>query len=360
VASAGDVNGDGFADVIVGSAWAVVAYLYLGGAGGLSTTPTTLTGPGASVEGFGLSLAGAGDVNGDGFADIIVGTFDSNNGAAYVYFGGESGLSTMPVTLAAPSSLEEYFGISVGSAGDVNGDGVDDVVVGTSGRNAYVYLGGACGLSTTPTALTYPGNLDENENANVIAGEVASAGDVNGDGFADLIIGAPLVDGDTGAAYVYLGSASGPAVTPTLLAGPGGPMGYFGFSAASAGDVNGDGFADVIVGAYGVNGYGAAYVYLGSAHGLSTMPTVVAGPFVAGGGSFGWSAASAGDVNGDGFADVVVGDPDAETVHLYLGAGGGLLSTPSTLTAPTDRDGDYFGSSVASAGDVRGMDWAVP
>jgi hypothetical protein len=368
VASAGDVNGDGYADLVVGAQDAMSytgrAYVYLGSASGLVTTPATaLTGPDGGVGYFGVSVASAGDVNGDGYADLVVGAQDvmSGTGRAYVYLGSASGLIAMPATaLIGPDGVGGSFGESVASAGDVNGDGYADLVVGAwrvtsaTGR-AYVYLGSASGLATTPaTALTGP------DGANGSFGRsVAGAGDVNGDGYADLVVGAPSVMSFTGRAYVYLGSASGLVTTPaTAFTGPDSANGAFGFAVASAGDFNGDGYADVVVGAFRVmSGTGRVFVYLGSASGPATTPaTSLTGPDGADG-SFGRSVASAGDVNGDGYADLAVGAYDfmgaAGRAYVYLGSASGLVTMPATaLTGPDSANG-AFGLSLASVGDGR-------
>ena len=138
MATAGDVNGDGYADVVVGaygySSDTGRAYVYLGGASGLATTAaTTLTGE-ATGNDFGDSVATAGDVNGDGYADVVVGAYgySSGTGRAYVYLGGASGLATTAATTWTGEATDNYFGYSVATAGDVNGDGYADVVVGAS------------------------------------------------------------------------------------------------------------------------------------------------------------------------------------------------------------------------------------
>ena len=247
--------------------------MYLGGASGLATTAaTTLTGE-ATGNYFGSSVATAGDVNGDGYADVVVGAYgySGSTGRAYVYLGGPSGLATTAATTLTGEAADNYFGYSVATAGDVNGDGYADVVVGAHGYSsytgrAYVYLGGPSGLATT-AATTLTGEAT----GNYFGHSVATAGDVNGDGYADVVVGARGYSSSTGRAYVYLGGASGLATTAaTTLTGEAADN-YFGYSVATAGDVNGDGYADVVVGAYGYSsGTGRAYVYLGGASGLAT------------------------------------------------------------------------------------------
>jgi len=342
-----DVNGDGLADVLVGaqqaSNWMGAVYVYVASNGGLSSTPTTLASPAGPSGHFGSSVASAGDVNGDGFADVIVGALAANGyvGAAYVYLAGPKGLATTPLALPAPSGPSGYFGSSVASAGDVNGDGFADVVVGAPGTGAFVFLGSAAGPSTTPLALV-PAATAANAGRSV-----ASAGDVNGDGFADIIVGAPATT--SGAAFLYLGEADGVARTPQELDASNEPESlYFGSSVAGAGDVNGDGFADVVVGpAEGGGIYAHPYVYLGGPGGLSMTPTMLPS---------GCGAASAGDVNGDGFADVVLGGSGAATpsAYVYLGGAGGISQTAESLTGPLSS----FVSTVAGAGDVDGDGFA--
>ena len=175
----------------------------------LATTPaTTLTG-GAVNNYFGITVATAGDVNGDGYADVVVGAqgYSSSIGRAYVYLGTASGLPTAAATTLTGEAASNLFGGSVAPAGDVNGDGYADVVVGAKGYSTstgrvYVYLGSATGLAT-PAATTLTGEAASDE----FGGSVAPAGDVNGDGYADLVVGARRYSSSTGRAYVYLGSA---------------------------------------------------------------------------------------------------------------------------------------------------------
>jgi hypothetical protein len=270
---------------------------------------------------FGSSVASAGDVNGDGFGDVIVGAqqFDNgeaDEGRAFVYLGSASGLSPAAAWTAESNQANSYFGSSVASAGDVNGDGFGDVIVGalffdngeTNEGRAFVYLGSASGLSTA-AAWTAESNQ-------ALAGfgcSVASAGDVNGDGYGDVIVGAygfDNVETDEGRAFVYLGSASGLATAAAWTAESNQALAGFGSSVASAGDVNGDGFGDVIVGAglfdNGQVDAGRAFVHLGSASGLSTAAAWTAESNQASA-QFGVCVASAGDVNGDGYGDVIIG-----------------------------------------------------
>ncbi len=344
-----DVNGDGLADVLVGAQQASngtgAVHVYLAGNGGLSSIPTTLASPAGPSGFFGSSVASAGDMNGDGLADVIVGASSANAyvGAAYVYLAGPGGLSTPPIALPATSGPSGLFGASVASAGDVNADGYADVVVGApgTGAGAFVYLGAANGPSMTPLALVPPSS------ASNAGRSVASAGDVNGDGFADIIVGAPSTT--QGVAYLYLGGAAGPARAPQELDAPSEPESlYFGSSVAGAGDVNGDGYADVVVGSSSSGGmYAHVYVYLGGPGGLSMPPTML---------PYGYAVASAGDVNGDGFADVVVGasGSTSTSAYVYLGGAGGISQTPLTLAGPVSS----FGYVVAGAADVNGDGFA--
>jgi hypothetical protein len=359
-----DVNGDGYADLVVAAAGMSSStgsvYVYLGSATGLATAPaTTLIGPEGEGWHFGASLASAGDVNGDGYADLVVGSSNLSSGSparAYLYLGAPTGLASAPATtLTSPQPVgPNYFGSIVAGAGDVNGDGYADIVVGSL-DGAFVYLGSAAGLATTPTPALVPAS------GSGFGSPVASAGDVNGDGYGDLVVGSPGGGNWGGHAYVFLGSATGLATAPTTTLAAGGPT--FGETLASAGDVNGDGYADVVVGEYyAANETGAVYIFLGSATGLATTPATLLTGLDGTYGSFGQSAASAGDVNGDGYADIIVGAPGASLyagrAYVYLGGALGLANGPAAaLTGPDGANG-YFGWSVASSGDVYGDGYA--
>jgi hypothetical protein len=331
------------------------AYPSSGGIVGQVSTPTWQMTVGARSAAVDTSWGSTVDVNGDGYADFISSNFESgsHNGQVYIYLGSSMVLPTAPsATLASPDDPRGYFGASVAGAGDVNGDGFADVVVGSDGE-VYLYLGGPDGLSSAPAVTLIDPNNVEGEIGSAIAG----AGDVNGDGYADVIVGAPTAGYGDGQVFVYLGSAVGLAANAsTILNGPAGANAGFGNRVASAGDVNGDGYADVIVGAQSFNDNdGRAYVYLGSKDGLTSSSSVtLSGSDMNGG--FGEAVACAGDVNGDGYADIVVGanrDADGDgRAYFYLGSEAGLTSSPSlTLIPPIGGD---FAQSVAGAGDING------
>ncbi len=381
VASAGDVNGDGYGDVVAGAynytngqSAEGRAFVYLGSASGLSSSAAWTAESNQADAYFGSSVASAGDVNRDGYGDVVVGAFGYDNGQSdegrvFVYLGSASGLSTSAAWTAESNQAGAYFGRSVVSAGDVNGDGYGDVVVGApeydkgqanEGR-AFVYLGGASGLATS-AAWT----AESNQEGASFGTSVASAGDVNGDGYGDVVVGASLYDNgqsNEGRAFVYLGSAAGLSSSAAWTAESNKERAYFGFSVASAGDVNGDGFGDVVVGAPAHDNVqvfeGRAFVYLGSASGLSTSAawTAESDQNYA---QFGWSVASAGDENGDGYDDVVVGAREFRNgqsqegrAFVYQGGASGL-STSAGWTAESNKAEAQLGSSVASAGDVNG------
>ena len=389
VASAGDVNGDGYGDIVVGApfqdgTFADVgsATVYQGAPAGPAASPAWSVSDQLTSAQLGFVVAPAGDVNGDGYADVIVSApaYDNgqiNEGAVFVYQGSVSGLPSTASWSSESNTASILFGNSAAGAGDVNGDGYDDVLVGaplySSGENQegglFLYYGSASGLGPNGTLVNADWIAQGNRSGSKLGIRVAGLGDVNGDGYADIAAGAYTYGADSipqGRVYVYLGSSTSPG-TPTQIAGEQ-DYSEFGYCVAAAGDVNGDGFADMIASARRYSGgnlnEGKVYVYYGSRAGIAATAawTAQAGQDSA---QFGYRCASAGDVNGDGYSDVIVGAPlydngqkDEGKVFVYYGSSSGLgpNGTPANAdwTAESNQIGANMGGSVASAGDLNG------
>ncbi len=351
VSSAGDVNGDGFDDVVVGArgddsngsnSGSVEVFSGVNG-----SVLYTFNGDSAN-DLFGYAVSGAGDVNGDGFDDVIVGAFgDDNNGnssgSARVF----SGVDGSVLYTFNGDSANDWFGWSVSGAGDVNGDGFSDVIVGAkfddnNGDNS----GSARVFSGVDGSVLYTFNGDFA--SEFLGHSVSGAGDVNGDGFDDLVVGAPggssgsarLFSGLNGASYTINGDSAGD---------------QFGYSVSGAGDVNGDGFDDVIVGALRDDNN---VINSGSARVVSGLDGSQL--FIFDGDStndwFGYSVSGVGDVNNDGFDDVIVGarfddnnGSDSGSARVFSGIDGSTL-----YTFDGDSPNDSFGISVSGAGDTNG------
>ncbi|TAH46091.1 MAG: hypothetical protein EYC71_04925 [Gammaproteobacteria bacterium] len=423
VSGAGDVNGDGLADLIVGALGTQLggnveadeSYVVFGKADEAPFDLVLFGGGGISIQGVDAldysahSVSGAGDVNGDGLADLIVGAFgaDPNGridaGQSYVVFGMADSTAVYLGNLGTGGFVidgivaQDSSGYSVSGAGDVNGDGLADLIIGAHGADlngvslvgqSYVVFGKADSTTVDLGNLGTGGFvIDGFDDGDRSGYSVSGAGDVNGDGLADLIIGAHGADPGfvnyAGESYVVFGKADSTTVDLGNL-GTGGfvieginAQDRSGRSVSGAGDVNGDGLADLIVGAWyaepGGNGaFGESYVVFGK----TDSAVIDLGNLGSGGFSIygidwedhsGGSVAGAGDVNGDGLADLIIGAKDAEssgnanagesyvvfgkndsaTVDLAtLGSGGFRLSG-------VDVD-DYSGTSVSGAGDVNG------
>jgi len=350
VSDAGDVNGDGFADVYVG-AWAYStskgrAYLYYGGANMNNVVAIFMTGD-TTLNYFGYSVSGGGDVNGDGFADMIVGAFgyNSSTGRAYVYTNTLRGKDISDLIMTG-ENVGDYFGESISNAGDVNGDGYDDVIVGAQQANsekgkAYIYFGGIY-MNNVPDVIFSGDSSIYN-----FGYSVSEAGDINSDGFDDVIIGAPT-DFLKGKAYIYFGGIAMNNVPDVIINDN---SRYLGISVSGAGDVNSDGFSDVIIGAGGTN-TGRAYIFYGSVNMDNIADVIITGESA----SFGYSVSSAGDFNKDGFSDVIVGDfgYDSDAGRSYLMYGGVIMNNIPDLIFTENNIRNGFGWSVSGAGDVNG------
>lgn len=393
---AGDVNGDGLADVIVGApdtspggrTRAGEAYVIFSQTGSLveldnvGAAGFVISGA-ANDDNLGHSVASAGDVNGDGLADVIVGAPEADPGAisragqVYIVFGKADTTAVDPSSLGSGgfaingTTVNEQAGIAVSGAGDVNGDGLNDVIIGTRSNKAYVVFGQAGSTDIDLSALngTNGYRLDSDGAGYDFGQSVSGAGDVNGDGLADLVIGARNAQPDgelfQGKAYVFFGQ-SGTAVIPaTGLNGSNGfymdgigAIDYAGRSVSGAGDVNGDGFADVIVGA---DQAGEAYVVFGQTSSATIKLANLDGTngfAIEGSGSTGWDVGGAGDVNGDGLADVVVGNISSEAYVVFGGVsaasvdGDSLDGTDGFII--NQASSGQLGRAVSGAGDVDG------
>ncbi len=417
LSSAGDVNGDGFDDLLVGAPYdstaganAGAAFLLLGRAGGwgMGTSvahPSVIRYTGeAGGDNAGTGVAGVGDVNGDGYDDMLIGASGYNYpatdaGAAYLVLGaatlsggslaGGGGDTILKYSGEAQSN---FAGVAVAGAGDVDGNGLPDMLIGAEGRSAsagaaYLVLsdgapnGGSLGGGAGDTIRRYTGEASLDFAGNAVAG----AGDVNGDGYHDALVGAPYWGSkDNGAVYLILGAAT---LNGGSLSGGGGDAirrydgeGSYNFAGGAvdgAGDVNADGFDDVVIGANGNSDGGGLN---GSAYLLLGAPSLNGGSLSGAGGDAiyqyygesssdyaGFSVAGAGDVNGDGYADFMVGadyndagGPEAGAAYLIMGRelpNGGYLSGTGGNTIYRfvgDAGSDHAGSGVDSAGDVNG------
>ncbi len=343
VLSGGDVNNDGYEDLVVGGPNQEIVSLYLGSANGLPASANwSVTGN----QDHGRALA-FGDVNGDGYDDIIVGA-EAGDGEVHAYFGKPGTPATSPSWTVIGD--DRNLGCSV-ACSDVNGDGYDDVIVGDDDGSGFkgivhVYLGSAGGPAGTP-AWSKSGSVNFDD-----YGAAVSGGDVNGDGYGDVIVGAPGAE----KVQVFLGAASGPSSSPVWTK-TGDTFSDFG-NCVTTGDVNGDGNDDLIVGAVSDD---TVFVYHGSATGpVSSASATVTSP-VDGNPRFGVSIAT-GDINGDSHADVIIGahwsnnpEDDEGSAHVYQGSASGLASSP-LWSVESNQEDAHMGRGV-SFGDVNGDGW---
>lgn len=377
------------------------------------TNGFTVNGANAGDE-SGASASFAGDVNGDGLDDLIVGapyatTTASNAGKSYLIFGSTSisnplNLSEIDGTngiLINGESVFDFSGSSVGAAGDINGDGIDDVIIGAPSASpgagysgaTYVVFGDGEGLASPIDLSSIDGTngiVFNGVNAYDESGTaVSAAGDINGDGTDDLIIGAPFASGGDGAGYVVFGSDQA-WVSPIDLSGLNGTNGFaitaagegdsLGISVSAAGDINGDTIDDLIIGAVlagSVGAYsGASYVVFGSDEPWSSAIDL---SLLDGSNGFaingvnandeaGASVSAAGDLNADGIGDLIIGAPKADPNGGASGASYLVFGSNQAWTSPLNLSslngtngvvlngvsaGHESGTSVSAAGDIN-------
>ena len=432
VTDAGDVNGDGFADILIAApdasphgtnsgqnyviygASALPSTLDMSALNG--TNGFTINGV-SSVDFAGRSVSGAGDVNSDGFDDIIIGApysdpHGAGTGQSYVVYGGSAVPATVDLSaLHGPFGfmingvkIGDWSGFSVGNAGDVNGDGIDDIVIGArearlhyggEGQSYVVYGGTALPGTTELSALNGTNGFQVNgvHRYDRSGDSVSGAKDVNSDGFDDILIGSALAypNGSfSGQTYVvYGGSAVPMRIELSLLNGTNGfyingisSFDKAGVPVSSAGDVNGDNFDDILIGARWTHPHGT---YSGTSYvvyGGSAVPGTFELSALNGTNGFsvngissddqsGYWLSDAGDVNADGFDDVIIGasrsDPNGNgSGQSYLLYGGSALPGTVELSALNGTNGlvingrssnDTSGYGVSGAGDVNADGW---
>lgn len=349
VSGIGDFNHDTLDDIIIGAPQynsdTGAAYIIYGKLGGYTSIDVnSLSSSGLIINGVssadyaGSSVRGIGDINSDGINDVIIGAplADSENGAAYVVYGGSNygnslNLGTLPSSsgfVMTGVNNDDFTGFSVSPAGDLNGDGVGDLLIGAKGKNmnsgsVYLVYGNRNGYTTLPLNSGGVVRFDGAVNGDNTGFSVSALGDVNMDSSSDFIIGAPGYNSNTGAAFVVYGQTSGYS-SPFSLASLTSSQGFiingatagdqFGSSVSAAEDVNKDGIMDIIIGAPQANNYtGAAYIIYGRSGGYNAGVNVASlssseGIIIYGNNnSYAGNSVSVADINKDGNIDIIVG-----------------------------------------------------
>ncbi|MBD2302787.1 S-layer family protein [Nostoc sp. FACHB-190] len=402
VSNAGDINGDGIDDLIIGATSGGRSYVVFGSRSGFgaSLNLSSLNGsngfiinsPNTSAFSGG-TVSNAGDINGDGIDDLIIGT--TSGGRSYVVFGSRSGfganldLSSLNGSNGFVINNFNVYAFSDGTvsgAGDINGDGIDDLIISARGGygfydqssagESYVVFGSRSDFGASLNLSSLNGSngfvingIDANVNSSI---SVSNAGDINGDGIDDLIIGAtagsPNDQSSAGESYVVFGSSSGFGASLNLssLNGSNGfvingidEFDNSGISVSSAGDINGDGIDDLIIGASsadpnGLYGAGESYVVFGSRNnfGASFNLSSLDGNngFVINGINSndysGNSVSGAGDINGDGIDDLIIGASRATANGRYSGQSYVVFGFASSATTNEDTALNILASNI--------------
>ncbi len=378
VVFAGDINGDGYAELAVaarydddGGVESGSVYLYYGSSTGVAwATEQKLTASNPASYNYFGSLAGGVDFDGDGYGDLAVGSnnhdlYGTNAGLVYVYYGGSTGLvASSEQQIAASDSADSLrFGIELGGVGDVDGDGFDDLAVaGSGGAGAvYIYYGSASGLVAGSEQKITASDGSTNDRFIAIS---SSRFDLDGDGYDDLVVGAEGDSDDgqgSGSVYVYYGSSTGVLASSEtkLTASDAASRTSYGGYVSGAGDLNGDGYDELMVGATADDLTGSVYIYYGSSTGVDSGSEQKINASDASASDRFAVVAGGGDLNADGYDDVLVGaerDNDGRgAVYAYYGSSTGLdASTELKVTASDGAPNDFFGASVAMGGDIDG------
>lgn len=386
VANAGDFNGDGKDDVIVGAPEAGdygKAYIFFGGVSPTTPDVTIYGDETGKSSSFGHSVAGGGDFDNDGsYDEVIVGDpgYDGSKGKAYIFE--YDPLDTYPATWGANDKADKTvtgdasnddLGTSVAFTGNFDNDKGEDIIVGVPGYDSdkgQVWLLLSDGIGQLVDAKI------TGESSSEFGSSLSYAGDFNDDNYDDMIVGAPDYSSGKGRAYIIHGSTNPGSIDVThqgVTKITGEDTGdNFGYSVAYAGDVNNDGDDDVIVGApfrhfyYTIDDAGEAYIFLGSVTGGTSIAASNADKKLTGDnsayGEFGISVSAAGDYNDDSYDDVIVGahkedtfayyGTDAGKAHIFYGGSSMDEKADITMVGEPDTSTRYrFGWSVSIAGD---------
>ncbi len=357
-----DVNANGLIDAVVAAPGAAGmrggVYVHLGLPAGLSPTASLEIHAPDGEPSFGTSVARAGDLNGDGYGDVAVAAPDSDlgSGRVYVYYGGDAGLDAMHPTVLSPVDGTLHFGVQIAGGGDLDGDGYADLAISDDGH-VYVYLGRPEGILPTPDVSPL---IDPVEIASGPPFGPMALGDGNNDGLSDLMFAHPMpsvTGGYSSALFVVSGrrglrGAPMPGYRRETVIGT-----ATGQSVAFVGDLNGDGNGDFAVGASSLDALSRRVpevrVYLGNTE-FAFMPFQSFSWVGAPGSTFGEALGAAGDINGDGYDDLVVATPGASQLVWVLGRSD-LEAVPPTVASgaiTVGVAGDHTGVSFTGVGDI--------